>query len=180
MQGALVINFDLEPIKGITWQRAVCLVLADQATVFLEHDTAMVRSQHLTMRQPVIVMLNRWVHLEEEDRQVAGTASGVRRAVLARDKYRCVYCGQAGATTVDHLLPKCRGGRDTWENLAACCLRCNGQKADRTPEEWVRAGGRRLRWHPWVPKRFAAERALVYRIAAERYGATELAAGVAV
>ena len=57
-----------------------------------------------------------------------------RRGVLRRDNHRCAYCGKA-ASTIDHVLPRSRGGADSWENLVACCLRCNNVKGDRTPQE---------------------------------------------
>ena len=57
-----------------------------------------------------------------------------RRGVLRRDGHRCAYCDKS-ASTIDHVLPRSRGGADSWENLVACCLRCNNVKGDRTPQE---------------------------------------------
>jgi 5-methylcytosine-specific restriction endonuclease McrA len=57
-----------------------------------------------------------------------------RRGVLRRDGQRCAYC-TASASTIDHVIPRSRGGADSWENLVACCLRCNNVKGDRTPHE---------------------------------------------
>jgi 5-methylcytosine-specific restriction endonuclease McrA len=54
--------------------------------------------------------------------------------VLRRDAHRCAYCGNS-AGTIDHVLPRSRGGKDSWENLVACCLSCNNLKGDRTPSE---------------------------------------------
>ena len=66
-----------------------------------------------------------------------------KKAVLWRDRYTCQYCGQKGGElTVDHVLPKSRGGKSTWDNLVAACRSCNLRKGDRTPEE---AGMRLLR-----------------------------------
>jgi 5-methylcytosine-specific restriction endonuclease McrA len=69
-----------------------------------------------------------------------------RRGVLRRDGQRCAYCGHS-ASTVDHVLPRSRGGADSWENLVACCLRCNNIKGDRTPTEM----GWQLRIIPRMP-----------------------------
>ena len=66
--------------------------------------------------------------------------------MLRRDEHRCAYCGRS-ASTIDHVLPRSRGGRDTWENLVACCLRCNNTKSDRTPAEM----GWELRFTPRMP-----------------------------
>jgi len=70
-----------------------------------------------------------------------------RAAVLRRDNYRCAYCGRPGAT-LDHIVPKSRGGRTTWTNCVAACPECNGKKADRTPVE----AGMMLRVRPAPPR----------------------------
>jgi 5-methylcytosine-specific restriction endonuclease McrA len=67
--------------------------------------------------------------------------------VLRRDEHRCAYCARSAAT-IDHVLPRSRGGRDTWENLVACCLRCNNTKGDHTPAEM----GWQLRFTPGMPQ----------------------------
>jgi 5-methylcytosine-specific restriction endonuclease McrA len=70
-----------------------------------------------------------------------------RGGVLTRDGHRCAYCDGAGATTVDHVLPRSRGGRDSWKNTVAACGACNHRKGDRTPGE----AGMVLRVNPAVP-----------------------------
>jgi 5-methylcytosine-specific restriction endonuclease McrA len=69
-----------------------------------------------------------------------------RRGVLRRDGHRCAYC-RGQAATVDHVVPRSRGGADAWDNLVACCLRCNGAKGNRTPDEM----GWRLQVRPHAP-----------------------------
>jgi hypothetical protein len=71
-----------------------------------------------------------------------------REAVLRRDRHRCAYCG-GHADTIDHLVPRSRGGTWTWLNTVAACGRCNSRKGNRTPHE----AGMRLRFEPWVPTR---------------------------
>ncbi|MGK9475896.1 HNH endonuclease [Melioribacter sp. OK-6-Me] len=71
-----------------------------------------------------------------------------RKNILKRDGHRCAYCGRGDLPlTVDHVIPKSRGGTDTWENLVAACLPCNNRKGDRTPEE----AGLKLRIKPYTP-----------------------------
>lgn len=94
--------------------------------------------------RPLVVRLvrdvfARWLYLP---------AFCTRAGVLRRDRHRCAYCGGA-ATTVDHVMPACRGGRIEWLNTVAACVACNGRKADRTPDE----AGMPLRWQPWQPRR---------------------------
>jgi 5-methylcytosine-specific restriction endonuclease McrA len=69
-------------------------------------------------------------------------------AILRRDRYRCAYCGRGGASTVDHVQPRSRGGGDSYGNLIAACAPCNQRKADRTPEE----AGMPLLWTPRAPR----------------------------
>jgi 5-methylcytosine-specific restriction endonuclease McrA len=58
-----------------------------------------------------------------------------RKNILRRDGHRCQYCGTSSNLTVDHMMPRSRGGEDTWENLVTACIKCNNKKGDRTPEE---------------------------------------------
>lgn len=81
---------------------------------------------------------------------VSPSSDGVRvfsrLGVLERDHYRCAYCGRTGGT-VDHVVPRSRGGASSWLNLVACCSRCNWVKADRTPRE----AGMELLFLPFDP-----------------------------
>lgn len=128
----LVLNAGYEPLAVVSFRRAIVLVLAHKAVV-LATDGLPVVSGSLTLERPSVILLARYVKVPY------GRAVPVsRRAVLRRDGHRCAYCRQSAAT-VDHVLPRSRGGPDTWENLVACCVRCNNVKGDRTPEEmgWV-------------------------------------------
>lgn len=58
-----------------------------------------------------------------------------RKNILRRDNHKCQYCGSSINLTIDHIIPKSRGGDDSWENLVTACVRCNNKKGDRTPEE---------------------------------------------
>jgi len=82
--------------------------------------------------RPRSVELVRWIYTRWQFEVGGGACS--RAAVLRRDRYRCAYCGQTG-TTLDHVVPKSRGGRTTWTNCVAACASCNERKANRTPEE---------------------------------------------
>ncbi len=136
----LVLNAGYEPLGVVPFRRALVLVLAGKAVVLAADDVPVVATS-LSLPRPSVILLTRYVKVPRQ-RSVAVS----RRGVLRRDGARCAYCRRT-ATTVDHVLPRSRGGRDTWENLVACCLRCNGQKGDRTPEEM----GWSLRVRPAVP-----------------------------
>lgn len=136
----LVLNAGYEPLAIVSFRRALVLVLAGKATVVAHGGTPVVGCS-ITLLRPSVILLARYVRVPYR-RAVPVT----RRGVLRRDGFRCVYCG-GHATTVDHVLPRSRGGPDSWENLVACCVRCNNTKGDRTPEE----KGWALRTCPAIP-----------------------------
>ena len=128
MRSALVLNATYEPLSIVGVRRAACLVLADKADV-IEHDGTLFRAASCAVPSPVVVRLRTMVHVPYSRR-----ASLSRRAVFARDGHECQYCGGL-ADSIDHVMPRSRGGRHEWENVAAACRRCNLAKRDRTPEE---------------------------------------------
>ena len=128
MRSALVLNATFEPLSIVGSRRAACLVLADKAEV-IEHDGTELRAASCSVPTPLVVRLRVMVHVPYVRR-----ATLSRRAVFARDGHQCQYCGGV-ADSIDHVMPRSRGGRHEWENVAAACRRCNLHKRDRTPEE---------------------------------------------
>lgn len=135
MSRALVLNATYEPLGVVSSRRALCLMIADKAEM-IEADDVVFHSESLTFPSPAVVRLNYMVKAPR--RRVANVS---RRAVFVRDDYRCQYCG-SGADSIDHVIPRSRGGLDDWENLAAACRTCNSTKRNRTPTE---AGMRLMR-----------------------------------
>jgi len=125
----LVLNAGYEPLAIVSFKRALVLVMNDKATIVERMEEDPVWGTQRSYDRPVVILLTRYVRLPG-GRRVPVT----RRGVLRRDGHRCAYCGKAAAT-IDHVLPRSRGGADSWENLVACCLRCNNVKGDRTPAE---------------------------------------------
>ena len=140
MRRALVLNATYEPLSVVSARRAVCLVLAEKAEV-LHDDEAPMRSAHLELRTPLVIRLRYMVKVPYHRRTTLS-----RRAVFARDAHRCQYCG-GHADSIDHVVPRSRGGEHVWENVAAACRPCNLRKRDRTPEE----AGMRLMRSPRPP-----------------------------
>ena len=134
----LVLNAGYEPLGVVALRRAIVLVMAGKATVVVA-DEVPVASAAAVLPRPAVIVLTRYVRVPH-----GRTVAVSRRGVLRRDGHRCAYCGRS-AGTVDHVLPRSRGGQDSWDNLVACCLRCNGAKGDRTPEEMGWAMRRRPR-----------------------------------
>ena len=120
----LLLNATYEPLCVVSCRRAVVLVLTQKAIPVEEGDGAF-HSATTAVSVPSVLRLTRYVRVPYRA-QVPLT----RRAVFARDGGRCVYCG-AGATSLDHVVPRSRGGAHTWENVVASCARCNHTKADR-------------------------------------------------
>jgi len=125
---ALVLNATYEPLCVVAARRALVLVLNDKA-VAVENSGSVLHSASVALPLPAVVRLNRFVRVPYR----AGIPL-TRRAIFARDGGRCVYCGGV-ATSVDHVVPRSRGGQHTWENVVAACRRCNHIKSDRQISE---------------------------------------------
>jgi len=125
----LVLNAGFEPLAVVSFKRALVLVMNSKATVLAADEAHPVHATASSYDRPSVIVLTRYVKLPHS-RNIPVS----RRGVLRRDGHTCGYCGKA-ASTIDHILPRSRGGRDSWENLVACCLRCNNLKGDRTPSE---------------------------------------------
>jgi 5-methylcytosine-specific restriction endonuclease McrA len=144
MRSALVLNASFEPLSVVSSRRAVCLVLDEKAEV-VEHDGTLLRSESLSLPNPLVIRLLYMVKVPYHRRTALS-----RRAVFARDDHRCQYCGGV-ADSIDHIVPKSRGGLHVWENVAAACRRCNLDKRDRTPDE----AGMTLSKSPHTPRELA-------------------------
>jgi 5-methylcytosine-specific restriction endonuclease McrA len=141
----LLLNASLEPLCVVTMHRAVLLVLTGKATV-LEADERLLHSERAALPAPLVLCLTRYVHVPMR-RAVPPT----RRTVLLRDGHRCAYCG-GPADTVDHVLPRSRGGRHEWTNVVAACSRCNNRKSNHLLHEI----GWELGFTPRAPRGAAA------------------------
>lgn len=129
--GVLVLNASYEPINVCSLRRATVLVLKARAEV-LEHGEGAMRAEHFCLERPSVIRLVRYVRVPRDvhRRRIS------RRAVLARDDYTCQYCGRSSqGMTVDHVIPRSRGGTSGWENIVAACGPCNRKKGDRLPRE---------------------------------------------
>lgn len=140
MSRALVLNASFEPLGTVAARRAVVLVLGQKAECI--HPSGFVlHAEHLEVPVPSVVRLRQFVHVPFR-RRVAVS----RRAVMARDGHRCQYCG-AHADSIDHVVPRSKGGEHTWDNVVAACRPCNVRKRDR----FLADSGMRLRRAPSVP-----------------------------
>lgn len=129
MRRTLVLNASFEPLSAVSLHRAVVLVMQQKAVVEQADPSRLLRSAGVAVPVPRVVRLCRYVKVPYKQR-----APWSRRGVLVRDGFRCGYCGRR-AGTVDHIVPRSRGGEDSWLNTVAACGEDNHRKADRTPAQ---------------------------------------------
>ncbi len=125
----LVLNQDYRALAVCSVERAVVLLLLHKAELVHADPRRVLHSARAEHPWPSIVRLKVYAHVPYKKIMLT------RRNVLRRDRFRCQYCGAADRLTLDHVMPKSRGGRDTWDNLVAACVPCNNRKGNRTPEE---------------------------------------------
>ncbi len=138
----LVLNATFEPINVCTVRRAVVLLLKEKAEV-IEHGEFVLRSATQTVSRPVVIRLVSYVRVPRDTHRRKIT----RRAVFARDDWTCQYCGARSNLTVDHVIPRSKGGPSSWENIVASCAPCNLRKGNALP----RQAGMRLQRQPRTP-----------------------------
>lgn len=142
-----------EPLEIIGVPRAINLLLAGKA-VMIEETGEVLRSVREKFAVPSVIALRRYVNVPRRH------APWSRKNVLLRDGFICIYCGispggiqnnqvlSKNDMTIDHILPKSKGGKDSWTNTACACPRCNHRKGDRLPHE----AGMKMRWEPRRPR----------------------------
>jgi 5-methylcytosine-specific restriction endonuclease McrA len=130
MEGVvLVLNQNYEPLNVCNLPRAFRLVFGERAEV-LEYDHQMIRTPRETFRAPAVI------RLQNQIRRPRPRVRLTRREVFIRDGYTCQYCGrQSGDLTLDHVMPRHRGGSHTWDNLVTACKACNHRKGGKLLEE---------------------------------------------
>lgn len=141
MNRVLLLNASYEPICVVVMGRAIALLLQGKAQLLESREGESVRSVSTSMDYPTVIRLERYVRLPYRR-----SAPLTRIGVLRRDNFTCVYCGGDGRT-IDHIVPRSKGGDSSWLNLAACCQKCNNKKGDRLLNDL----GWRLRFTPHEP-----------------------------
>lgn len=122
----LLLNATFEPLTAVPLKRAIVLVVCGKAEIVHNDPSGFVlHSARTAIPVPSVIRLGNYVRVPYRA-QVPLTRAGI----MHRDRFRCAYCGSK-ATTVDHVVPRSRGGAHTWQNCVACCSKCNHRKADR-------------------------------------------------
>ena len=141
-RSVLVLNQNYEPLNICRARRAVVLVYEGRAEM-LEDGAGFIHSVSSTFPLPSVIRLSRMIKRPRPERKLT------RLEVFNRDQHTCQYCGkESQQLTLDHVIPRYRGGEHTWENVVSACVRCNRRKAGRTPKE----AGMRLIRRPYPPR----------------------------
>jgi 5-methylcytosine-specific restriction endonuclease McrA len=133
MERTLLLNATFEPLKIISWQRAITLLTQGKVEVIDFYDRE-IRGVTISFKLPSILRLLKLVKVKRANQEVRFS----RANIYLRDKYTCQYCGSkypAEELTFDHVTPIVQGGETTWDNIVTACLTCNNRKGGRTPRE---------------------------------------------
>lgn len=140
MDKVLVLNADYTPLNVTTVFKGFNLVNKGKAEILKSSDQPILAGVNRFVR-PLIVRLYKYIKFRY------GKLKINRNRLFRRDNHECVYCGNKRNLTIDHILPKSRGGKNSWLNLVTCCFSCNVKKDNKTPEE----AGMRLFKKPYEP-----------------------------
>lgn len=137
-----LLNASYEYLGKLTLQRATRLLYLGKAVV----EECVENKTFGPFPYPVVIRLCRYVKVNYA--KLYATPRFTKRGVLTRDNYKCCYCG-GKATTLDHVVPKSRGGPDSYNNIVSSCFKDNNKKANRTPQE----AGMKMLYQPFTPTR---------------------------
>lgn len=143
MTQVLVLNSDFTPHNVTTLRRGFILVEKGKAEVLQKGEDIITTVGNFV--RPLVIRLLNYVRYRPKGIGIT------RKRIFKRDDYECCYCGSKRNLTVDHVIPKSRGGSNYWDNLVTSCGRCNSNKDNKTPEE----AGLKMRYKPTVPTLFS-------------------------
>lgn len=133
MSETLLLNASYEPLRIVSWERAICMWLDEKVEILATYTEKVYDAiKDWCGKMPAVVRLLKYVNLTVKSVKFS------RINVFGRDHFTCMYCGSQPGTanlTYDHVIPKSRGGKTNWENIVTCCIDCNWKKGNRTPEE---------------------------------------------
>jgi 5-methylcytosine-specific restriction endonuclease McrA len=140
-ESVLVLNQSYQAISICSVERAFVLVLLKKAEMLTENPGKKLRTIDSEFNYPSIIRLHRYVQIPYKKVNLT------RQNIFKRDRNRCVYCNSREHLTIDHVVPKAFGGRDSWENLVTACQKCNSKKGSLTLEQ----AGMEMRQEPFRP-----------------------------
>jgi hypothetical protein len=144
MNKVLVLNADYTPLNVTSLRRGFVLVIKGKAEI-LEKGIEPIMTTVGDFVRPIIIRLLSYVKYHSRPLKIN------RKRIYKRDNNQCVYCESKKHLTIDHVIPKSKGGNNSWKNLVTCCLACNLKKGNKTPEEV----GMRMSLKPYEPSIFS-------------------------
>lgn len=131
MESILVLNADYTPINITDLKRAFNLIYKGKAEIIKHNIISPIVTELRNFKRPTIIRLLRYITIPFRKVKLN------RNNIFRRDKFKCVYCGEQNKTklTIDHVIPKSKGGSNSWQNLVTCCKSCNIKKDNKTLEE---------------------------------------------
>jgi hypothetical protein len=145
MNNVLVLNSDYSPLNVTSLRKGFILVNKGKAEIIQKGEEDIITTIGNFVR-PVIIRLLNYIKFRPSQLKVS------RKRIFKRDKYTCQYCGNKKNLTLDHVMPRSRGGKNSWTNMVTCCSRCNSKKGNKTPEE----ANMRLITKPYEPYVFSS------------------------
>ena len=145
MDKVLVLNSDYTPLNVTSVRKGFVLVIKGKAEV-IKQDVENLTSSVAEFVKPLIIRLLKYVRFRTRGLKLN------RKRIYKRDNNECVYCGSQRNLTIDHVIPRSRGGKNSWTNLVTCCRSCNLKKADKTPEE----ANMKMKFKPYEPNVFSS------------------------
>jgi CRISPR/Cas system Type II protein with McrA/HNH and RuvC-like nuclease domain len=149
MSDVLVLNYDYTPLNITSTKRGFILVDKGKAEIVKSDESPLVAG-YKKFARPLIIRLLNYIKFRIRGIRVN------RNRIFKRDGHECVYCGSKKDLTLDHVIPKSRGGGNTWTNLVTSCFKCNVRKSNRTPDEAKMV----MRSVPYVPTLMNENKAL--------------------
>jgi 5-methylcytosine-specific restriction endonuclease McrA len=141
----LVLNMDYNPINITTLQRGFKLVFKGKAEIVTHEEKSPIKTERTTFKRPTVIRLLRYITVPFRKVNLN------RQNLFRRDDYKCVYCGSKEKLTIDHVIPKSKGGPNTWTNLVTCCGGCNVNKGDKDLVDFLNENGLTMHHQPFKP-----------------------------
>jgi 5-methylcytosine-specific restriction endonuclease McrA len=147
MEWTLLLNSTFEPLKVVSWKKAIVMVVLGKVEVVEEYERK-IRGINFTFSLPAVIRLHRFI------RRQTPIVKFSRQNLYIRDRGKCQYCGapfNPKDLTYDHVIPRSKGGQTEWTNVVTCCAACNVKKGGRTPEEAGMFLIRKPKAPIWIP-----------------------------
>lgn len=125
----LILNQDYQPLSVVNVKKSLLLLFLNKAELLHDNPGRRIKTINSEFHYPLVIRLRRYARIPYKNIVLS------RKNVIKRDGNTCQYCGSTQDLTIDHIVPRSRGGKDTWENLVTACNHCNHKKGNRTPRE---------------------------------------------